>query len=744
MKNNTQVFISYTRRDTELAQALQRRIADHDLSVWLDTTGIRPGTLWSSEIETAIKNSAFILAIISHASPRSDWQKEEIQYATRIKKRIVPLLIDATHLPFGLLQAQAIDFSGTSYDFSCFERMLHQLLDVIRPQHVVPKACCRPGSRAIPDLLIANIFAIPSDNLKRNLRMKELLRARSAELRLLARTGFHYLDEIGFNYKVGIRRQLDNNTPFRVILENPYSPAATARRRAAGNVKVWDKIRPDVIWRRLRDYRHLEVRFTDHPVYYSLFFSDAALIYDPYHGEISPAQRVRNQFIVVEFTNSGASGANDYYSLLEQYFEFLWERDYKSFDDLCREHPTDLGHFMEPPQADDRMQAPRGASAPKRLNRTHPEYTYAPIAYHDSWLSIDPILGCSLNCQYCYMRAPGWTGVRPQRDLSLEYILSLLREYPYFVASETVLSFGNQTDPFLEENVDYTLAFLQALDALEFRNPLAFVTKKRVPDRFIRACQKLKSVQPIFCLSYSGLPPTIERGVNAEDIRRNFVRLSGEGLRVLHFWRPLIGVNGTHAAVASVLDSVVPYSCASVYIGLKVSPPLYKVYAASPALAIPRRMKCQVGDYLTPGIEERLRSIAGEKYPHYPLYKHTSCAVSLALKIPDYNATVYNERVCKGSNCPTWKRAVCEGARTLPGPALVDETRRRLPGDINLTVSGQEVELVGRVGQEEFAFVLHRLGVPVRANVRISRNLWGSIYRRHAGSERDDARDVSY
>lgn len=50
--------------------------------------------------------------------------------------------------------------------------------------------------------------------------------------------------------------------------------------------------------------------------------------------------------------------------------------------------------------------------------------------------------------------------------------------------------------------------------------------------------------------------------------------------------------------------------------------------------AIPQSLAKSYGDYIPEGVEERFRSLASVKYPHYPLYKHTSCAVSLALYIP--------------------------------------------------------------------------------------------------------------
>ncbi len=366
-------------------------------------------------------------------------------------------------------------------------------------------------------------------------------------------------------------------------------------------------------------------------------------------------------------------------------------------------------------------------------------YVYSPIAYHDSWLSLDPIVGCSLDCQYCFMRQTGWTAVRPDRSLSVSALTEMLLRHPLFRPHLTVLSFGNQTDTFLPGNISYFREFIDHLEARALTNPLVVVTKKHVPEGVIQWATQLRSVRLILCVSYSGLDATVEKGVVSWEAQDNFRRLREAGRPAIHFWRPLTHESGAASVIERVLDVVGSTAEASVYIGLKTSPGMMQVYRENGRL-IPSGVEVPAGDYIPPGVEERLRELAGRRYPGYPLYKHTSCAVSLVLGVPDYNATVFRP-VCAESACPSWKRAVCERARRRPTAAEVRETLGALRRDIQFEIVDGAVELEGTVSQEEYSFLLHALGVPVRARVARTRNVWGSVFRQSGVSEDEQRHD---
>ena len=202
-------------------------------------------------------------------------------------------------------------------------------------------------SREIPELFIRNIFAIPEENSQRDERMKELLRISSQDLKLLARTGYNYLHDQGKNFQAGFGKHLEEGENIKVLLENPYSQFAQARFRAGRAKKPMSKLSAGRIWEVLDQYPNLEIRFTDNPVYCSLFFTSTSVIYDPYHlgTRDRRTQQPGNQFLVFEFRIRRPRDLyedRDYYSLLMSHFRFLWNDRTKTFPQLCNEYPQHL------------------------------------------------------------------------------------------------------------------------------------------------------------------------------------------------------------------------------------------------------------------------------------------------------------------------------------------------------------------------------------------------------------------
>lgn len=64
-KSGAQVFISYSRRDSEVADKLYKYLSDNGLSVWYDRNNLLGGAQFMDEIENAIDNAKVFVPIIS-------------------------------------------------------------------------------------------------------------------------------------------------------------------------------------------------------------------------------------------------------------------------------------------------------------------------------------------------------------------------------------------------------------------------------------------------------------------------------------------------------------------------------------------------------------------------------------------------------------------------------------------------------------------------------------------------------
>jgi hypothetical protein len=178
------------------------------------------------------------------------------------------------------------------------------------------------------ELRARNIFRIPSENPKRDIRMEKIFSEHTTSMLLMARTGHSFLHHGGRNWNypsgVGVKHKLEGGIPLKVILEDPYSENAFCRHRADGGTSPFFDVSWGLLEQRIKEYPNLEIYFTSAPMTCSLFFTDKRVFYDPYHfGKFPKANVTKNQFFVMEFESSYSSGKSTSYELLKHHFEFV-------------------------------------------------------------------------------------------------------------------------------------------------------------------------------------------------------------------------------------------------------------------------------------------------------------------------------------------------------------------------------------------------------------------------------------
>lgn len=94
--HNPGVFLSYTRRNTSLANSYAQEFMKLERMCWMDKFILSPGVLWADEIERGVKNCDWFIFILTPDTLNSDYCFLELDMAIRADRYIVVLGYDQT------------------------------------------------------------------------------------------------------------------------------------------------------------------------------------------------------------------------------------------------------------------------------------------------------------------------------------------------------------------------------------------------------------------------------------------------------------------------------------------------------------------------------------------------------------------------------------------------------------------------------------------------------------------------
>lgn len=354
----------------------------------------------------------------------------------------------------------------------------------------------------------------------------------------------------------------------------------------------------------------------------------------------------------------------------------------------------------------------------------------SPFTQFQTWLGeTKGVEGCPVNCTYCFFKLDGLTPIKPKQINTPEEMLKLLPLSSYYQESIPV-NFGSQTDVFsTKQNIDYYSKLLELYGSSEYRNPLIFITKRRIPETFIELSKQIPQ-DVIFYVSYSGLASTgLEPAVNESDQRENFVILHDHNVPVVHYWRPFMPQNSTESQFRKILDHVSKYSTCSVVNGLRLNSGIKDNVARYwQQLNTVDFDFSTLGEVWPRGVRSNLRKIVINEYPEYPVFfGNTPCSVSKSLKSPD-RAGLFNGRMCKESNCN--QRTVCREHYQPPSNDTVfyEAQQRGISAD-RIEFRDGMVVIEGEVDTQNIVYLRNKLHYPIlSSNVDyISGHNWANV-----------------
>jgi len=129
------VFISYSRRDIEVARKVEAALKKAEHKVWRDERDLEPLDNWSRKIASGLANSDVIVLLWSAPASRSRWVRSEWCTARALGKGIVPCLLQPVRtlaateqLPDELFNVQTLSLDGQR-----LETDLKKLVELVQP-----------------------------------------------------------------------------------------------------------------------------------------------------------------------------------------------------------------------------------------------------------------------------------------------------------------------------------------------------------------------------------------------------------------------------------------------------------------------------------------------------------------------------------------------------------------------------------------------------------------------------------
>lgn len=107
-------FISYSSKDRPVARRIANDLQNHGIKVWLDEFEILPGDSITEKIAEGIRESEYLVILISKNSVGSSWIRKEFEMAfernrAASERRLIPIKIDYTPVPPYLADVQYVD-----------------------------------------------------------------------------------------------------------------------------------------------------------------------------------------------------------------------------------------------------------------------------------------------------------------------------------------------------------------------------------------------------------------------------------------------------------------------------------------------------------------------------------------------------------------------------------------------------------------------------------------------------------
>jgi DNA repair photolyase len=334
------------------------------------------------------------------------------------------------------------------------------------------------------------------------------------------------------------------------------------------------------------------------------------------------------------------------------------------------------------------------------------------VEYRKSGLSLNHVAGCPLECAYCIRHEYGAFGMKvPRLLMSDEEAVAALLGHRFFTPHLTpVQVFNRATDPMLPAVKPHTLAVARMLDQRGLTNHLLLITRWRVEPADCQALNELRHVKVTLLVTHSNITDRriepVDSGVARASLRTAYTHAGR--YRVVLYWRPVVpGLNDRprDLALAARLSR---HAHATVFTGLFYREQIRAYYRAA---GLPEPYDATARRKILPAeSERRVVDYFAAHAPAAAVFRKTSCAVSYAHRLPDYNGHYGIRELC--DICPAAQAARCAAALTRPDPAAAAALAARMGAAVAPVVGDRAVVTTGLDEQRRY-WMQHQLGFQV-------------------------------
>ena len=148
------IFISYSRKDTAIADRICKALDRAGISYFIDRQGIAGGMEFPEVLAQAIVNCEIFLFLASRNAYDSDYTRNEITFAFNRKRKMLPYIIDSSTLPL------AFEFTFSRINWRTIEEhpietvLINDLLALLGRSKVAPV----PHSSSDPQLSAEEMY----------------------------------------------------------------------------------------------------------------------------------------------------------------------------------------------------------------------------------------------------------------------------------------------------------------------------------------------------------------------------------------------------------------------------------------------------------------------------------------------------------------------------------------------------------------------------------------------------------